>query len=162
MDKKRSHMIDILFVLFVLLGSAWLSLLLIAAGTGVYRNLLARADQNEALRTPVAYVTQKVRSHDVQGGISVTELDGREALTLRAEVAGTPCITYLYTMDGMLRELFVPESAPPLPATAGKDVTPCEEMRFSLERNALHITVREKDAEARYLLHCLGAEGGVP
>ncbi|MBO5565138.1 MAG: DUF4860 domain-containing protein [Lachnospiraceae bacterium] len=160
--KSSQHIIDILFVLGVLVLSVVLGLFLIGAGTGVYKNLLAKADANERLRTPIAYVTQKVRGYGTAGAVKVDEIDGIPALALKTTIQDADYITYLYADGGNLKELFMPSDAAKMHASAGLAVTPADSMTFQEEGDALYVALTVDGKESRFLLHTLPGEEVAP
>ena len=151
--KKDSHAIDILFVLTAALSTVLLCLLLIAAGVGVYRNVLKRSHATDALRTPVAYLTQKVRQHAGKGAVSIGELTGTPALILDEEIGGTPYVTYLYASGGSLRELFTAKDHPGFSADAGSIVTPLQSLSFERKGEAVCFRLEGEDVSQAFLLH---------
>ena len=151
-EKTTHHIIDILFVLGVLVMSVILGLFLIGAGTGVYKNLLSASDENERLRTPVAYITQKVRQHKTAGAVSIDDIDGIPALALKTTIQDADYITYLYADDGNLKELFVPADIEKMHASAGLAVTSVDAVTFSKEDDGLYVHVSVDGKETSFLL----------
>ena len=151
-EKTTHHIIDILFVLGVLVMSVVLGLFLIGAGTGVYKNLLSKADENERFRTPVAYITQKVRQYKTEGAVSVDDIDGIPALALKTTIQDADYITYLYAEGGSLKELFVPADIDKMHASAGLAITAVDAVTFSKEDDSLYVSVSVDGQETSFLL----------
>lgn len=93
------------FNAFLLIGVfTVMALLVVVLGAGVYQRIVARADENYALRTALTYVTGKVRASmgsDVD--VEITRLwDGIYGLSLtEGDYA-----TRIYAHDGTLYEIF--------------------------------------------------------
>lgn len=155
---RDRHITDILFVLAVALATVFLSLLLIAAGVGVYRNVLRNTQRTYALRTPVAYLTQKVRQHADSGAVRIGALGDAPALFLEEEFGGVLYVTCLYAHDGMLRELFTPKDHPVLSQDAGSGVTELDTLSFSARDGALLIHLSGEGGSCSFVLHCTGIE----
>ena len=84
------HSIDFVFVLLVFAAFMMTATLLVSLGTGEYKNITASMQQNDTVRLPSAYLTQKVRQCRTEDAVHVTELEGTPALTLRQEIADLP------------------------------------------------------------------------
>ncbi|MCR5369845.1 MAG: DUF4860 domain-containing protein [Clostridium sp.] len=124
------HSMDIVFVLLVFASFMITATLLISLGTNEYRRIAASMQQNDNVRLPSAYVTQKVRQCRTEDAVHVTELDGSPALTLRQEIGGKNYITWLYTRKGTLRELLVPEGNSDFEPATGTPVLPIQDLSF--------------------------------
>ena len=124
------HSMDIVFVLLVFASFMITATLLISLGTNEYRRIAASMQQNDNVRLPSAYVTQKVRQCRTEDAIHVTELEGTPALTLRQEIAGKNYVTWLYTRKGTLRELLVPEGNQDFEPATGTPILPLTDLSF--------------------------------
>ena len=103
--EERRHSTDLIFVLLVFAAFVITALMVIAMGTGEYRRIVARSQENDDIRIATAYITQKVRQGRSAGAVGTGELDGIPALTVREERGGREFVTYLYVCEGYLREL---------------------------------------------------------
>ena len=130
--KKREdrHSIDFVFVLLVFACFMITATLLISLGTNEYRRIVATMQENDSVRLPSAYITQKVRQCRSVDAVHVTELSGSPALTLRQEIAGKNYITWLYTRKGTLRELLVPEGNRDFEPATGTPILPLQDLSF--------------------------------
>lgn len=106
---KRRHVIDLLFPIALLLVLAASALFVVILAANVYQKNVAWEERNYENRTCLAYVTEKIRQNDAEGGISIGTFDGQPCLMLRQNYGDQPYVTYLYSYDGTLRELFVQE-----------------------------------------------------
>lgn len=86
---------------------AGLSLLLVVIGAGVYRSVTQTAARNSALRASVNYVCGKVRAMNETDTLRVADLEGYLALAIDTDYDQEVYTTFIYCMDGALRELFV-------------------------------------------------------
>ena len=124
------HSIDFVFVLLVFATFMITATLLISLGTNEYRRIAQSMQQNDSVRLPSAYLTQKVRQCRTADAVHVTELEGSPALTLRQEIAGKNYITWLYTRKGTLRELLVPEGNMDFEPATGTPILPLTDLSF--------------------------------
>lgn len=104
MQEKQPHIVDVIFVLALFGLFALSAMALIITGSGIYQNTVNNMKSNYETRTSSSYVTEKVRQGN---GFEEVEIAGTDALAVKKEVAGTSYITYLYSYDGYLRELFI-------------------------------------------------------
>ena len=124
------HSIDFVFVLLVFAAFMMTATLLVSLGTGEYKNITASMQQNDTVRLPSAYLTQKVRQCRTEDAVHVTELEGTPALTLRQEIAGKNYVTWLYTRKGTLRELLVPAGNQDCEPATGTPILPLTDLSF--------------------------------
>lgn len=155
--KTRQHSADSMFSFLLLLMFGMFALLLAGMGASVYKNSAAHLEENYTSRTAVAYVEEKVRQHDQQNAIHLTDVDGIPALALTESIQDEDFVTYIYYYDGALRELFVRASAAPQAANGTVIV---ELTGFSMEdvsssdEMLLKITACGKDGkELSVLIH---------
>ena len=106
---KRRHVIDLLFPIALFLVLAASSLFLVILAANVYRKSVTWEESNYMNRTCLAYVTEKIRQSDENGGIEVGTFDGLPCLILRQTFEEQSYVTYLYSYEGELCELFVRE-----------------------------------------------------
>lgn len=106
---KRKHVIDLLFPIALFLVLAASSLFLVILAANVYQKSVAWEESNYESRTCLSYVTEKIRQSDENGGITVGTFDGMPCLMLHQTFGEQSYITYLYSYEGQLRELFVQE-----------------------------------------------------
>lgn len=121
--KPKNHSIDSLFAFLLLLTFTLFTLMLAGMGSAIYRNGASYLDENYTSRTAVAYVTEKVRQHDVSGSIFMTKVEETPALAFRDTIDGESYLTYVYFYDGALRELFIEEDREPSATLGNRIVT---------------------------------------
>lgn len=106
---RRRHVIDLLFPIALFLVLAASSLFLVILAANVYQKSVAWEESNYESRTCLSYVTEKIRQNDENGGVAVGTFDGVPCLMLYRTFGEQSYVTYLYSYEGQLRELFVQE-----------------------------------------------------
>lgn len=104
--RQNSHSIDFLFVILAFLMYAGAMITLVYMGAQVYQSVTVKRDRHYAEGTAQAYITEKVRQNDRAGSIWVEQIEGQNVLALRQTIEGQDYITYIYSYDKGLRELF--------------------------------------------------------
>lgn len=110
--KNRSQGTDLFFTLSLFGVFAVSAFLLIMIGVQVYQSSVVSMEDTYSTRTSLAYVTEKIRQHDMAGSIFLEELDGKNALVLKDIVNDHTYFTYIYSDDSHLYELSVKEGNP--------------------------------------------------
>jgi hypothetical protein len=90
----------ILFCVF-----AFVFLLLVGAGGGVYKKTMNRMDESYEIRTTLSYIANKVRSA-TGSDVGITEKDGQNVLAISDSSLDGEYVTYIYYYDGALKELY--------------------------------------------------------
>jgi hypothetical protein len=121
-----------------LLGAVFLflSIGLVMLGGSLYHHIMMNSNENNEARTTFSYIANQVHRADSEGGVSVGELDGRQALLLEQNYGDWQFVTYLYYYDGALRELFV-EKGTVLDAEAGLPIVWLEGLGFETDSSGL-------------------------
>lgn len=109
MKKSFQHTIDFLFpiaLFFVFTSTALLALLLAA---NIYNGIVTDSNRAFEQGTTLAYITQKIRQNDSgeTGQIYLSEFDGYDALAISQNFSGALFTTYIYEVDGSLKEIFL-------------------------------------------------------
>ncbi|WP_343209938.1 DUF4860 domain-containing protein [Anaerolentibacter hominis] len=132
----------LLFFVFVIS-----SLLLVIAGTRVYRQTVSNMNSNYTLRTAAAYVTEKIRQNDTADGVSLGTSEHIPVLMLEESIDGTDYITYLYQYDGVIKELFIGKEQPFAPEN-GQDIMEVSLFRIQAVSDGLYrIHIEAEDGE---------------
>lgn len=128
---KRRHMIDFLFpvALFFVFALSAVTLILLAAG--IYRTTTEHSSFQYSARTGLAYLSEKIRQCDENGGVSLGTLDGCDALILEQQYGDDVYRTYIYTWEESLRELFIKDG---VEASAENGRTILEVRDFTVEQ----------------------------
>ncbi len=101
--QQQPHIVDIIFVLALFGAFAFSAVMLIIAGSTIYKNTLNNMQANFETRTSSSYISEKMR----QGG-EVEVFNGSESdiLSVKKSVDDRLYATYLYCRDGYLCELY--------------------------------------------------------
>lgn len=140
MEKRTpsSHDISGVFV-FMLLGVfAVFSTVMVLMGVKAYKGTVDRLAEHNQLRIAPAYVRSMVRADDESQTVSVEELSGVTALTLRNVYDDEAYVTRIYCQDGALREWFT-SSDREFDPEAGEEICPCEEMAADVQNGLLSV-----------------------
>lgn len=105
--RNPRHVIDFLFpvILFFVFVLSAVGVLVITAD--FYSTTTYEIQAKDEARTTLSYIATKIRQNDIEGGISIEKLDGKDCLSIKATKNGIDCHTYIYMHDGKLKELFV-------------------------------------------------------
>ena len=106
---EKKHVIDFLFPLAVFFVLAASSVALVVLASGLYSRQVKEASDSYSGRTALAYVTEKVHQNDENGAAFAESFDGVNALVIRQDYGEKKYVTYLYSYEGYLRELFIQE-----------------------------------------------------
>lgn len=143
----HKHTIDLLFPIALLFVFAACAVTVILFAAGIYENTITQSHQNHQARTVVAYISEKVRQNDTADSISITTLDGREALCFRQTYHQEAYHTYLYYYDGYLRELFVKENTVFSPAD-GRGILPLQSFTLeAIDANLMYMSCTDTDRQ---------------
>ena len=157
-EREKKHIVDILFVLALFLVFTLSTLTLVLFGANIYQNTVNSMEDNYNARTVCSYISEKFRSNDSAGDISVGSIDGQPSLILNQEINDASYSTYIYEYDGYLRELFVSDSVT-LGAevlNAGNKLCPIDKFEVSecaegLNPVKITVSLPDGDIESIYL-----------
>lgn len=139
---------ELLFSMLLFLVFILCAVFTILIGSRVYENIRGRNDAAFYSDTALGYITNKVRQNDSASSVSVQEIEGNSVLILTSGTGETVCETWIYTGDGMLKELFTIRGTG-LGIRDGLDIMECLGCSFSLEETAggtlLHISLETDD-----------------
>ena len=141
----ETKLMSILLVLLYLLGS----MLLVTLGAGAYSALRANTDASDARRMSLGYVSNKLRSCDAEGMISMETRDGIEMAVLTEE-GYEDCETLIYYYDGALREIFQLKGAAIEPQY-GTVLAYLDGFGFGYEGDSFHLTAAYTDGSSESL-----------
>lgn len=149
---QNRHVIDLIFplsIFFVFTASA-LGVILLAAN--IYSSQTKNANDNYMMRTSLAYVNEKIRQNDADGGVLVSTIEGQSCLALQTRIEDIAYTTYIYAYDGMLKELFIRDDAE-AHLKDGQDIM--EVLEFSIEEigeNLFRFTSVDADGNTATLI----------
>lgn len=114
-SSRRSHSVDILSCVLLFGLFLFFLLLMILFSAKAYETSVAGSDENNNLRTAASYVTVKFHQHDTDDHIFIGEINNTKTLCMSDVINGQEYVTYLYLLDGQLKELFAPAELSPDP-----------------------------------------------
>ncbi len=156
--RRERHIVDLLFVIALLFLFAFSAIMLIALGADVYQKNVNTMQNNYAERTAGAYLVQKMRQADAEGGVRTDTLDGHPAIVLTNKVGDREYATWLYIHENMLCEQLLRADMVPLPA-AGQKILPLQSMTIRESADdlmQLDLVLENGETEELYL--CLRSE----
>ena len=157
--RKRTiqHQIDGLAALLLFGVFAVCVLAVLLTGADAYRRLTVRDQAAFDRRSCTQYIATKVRQADAgDGNIAVEDIGGAQALVLDA---GQEYVTYLYSYDGWLWELYTWAGEPPVPGD-GRQLLETERVSWSLEELLLTAEITlSGGTEDTLLLNLRSGEG---
>lgn len=142
---EKKHVIDLLFPLAVFFVLAASSVALVVLASGIYGRQVKESQDSYSGRTALAYATEKVHQSDENGAVQTGSFDGNEALVIRQSYGEKAYVTYLYSYDGYLRELFIQEGTK-AKASDGREIL--EAKAFSAEQvldGVIHLSCENAD-----------------
>ena len=83
------------------------SIIVLLFAANVYESVVEDSNKNFETGTSLAYITEKIRQSDSNGNIKISEFDGYEALQIQETYDDKIYKTYIYEMDGLLKEIFI-------------------------------------------------------
>ncbi len=131
--KKSQHTIDFLFPLAVFFAFSATAVVVLLLSANIYKGIVSSSEAQFETTTALSYVTEKIRQNDTNGADSIylSEFDGRHALTIRQQFQNSAYITYIYEIDGELKETFVQEG---IAASAKSGTTVMKVTDFKMEQ----------------------------
>lgn len=102
---------SVLFTMLLFLVFVMCALFTVLTGGKVYENISARMDQTYTGSVALQYIANKIRQGDGAGEVAVKEAEGQQVLELTQEIDGESYITWIYYLDGSIRELFTYEGS---------------------------------------------------
>ncbi len=135
---KRGQLMGGLFTMLLFLVFILSALFTVLTGSRVYENITARSDRNFSNVTALSYIANKVRQGDRAQMADVKEIEGTQVLELRQQIGDTEYVTWIYWLDGSVRELFT-DADSGLGLEDGLEILECEGLSLSRRGNILHI-----------------------
>lgn len=106
---QNSGRTELLFSMLLLFVFLLCSIFTVLIGSRVYENIRARDNESFYRDTALSYVVNKVRQADETGAVEVRDEGDTSVLVLTSQINGSLYETWIYTLDGTLRELFTPQ-----------------------------------------------------
>lgn len=136
---EKKHNINLVFTL-VLLGIFALSALSVAVlGAQVYGRTAEQMNNNFNTRTSLIYITEKIRQCPGKN-IEIKDVDGSQALVLSQKVDGKNYESWIFSSNGKLREVMVPNGSK-VKAVDGQEIMDIGSFDLELKGNLLEIII---------------------
>ena len=120
-QRQKNHVIDLLFPIAVLFVFAISSFLVLVLSAHIYSSQTQKMNTGYTVHTSLAYVAEKIRQNDSDGGISAGTFQGQECLVLKGGSGDIRYTTYIYSYKGKLKELTLRDGTDASPSD-GKDI----------------------------------------
>ena len=107
--KRDKSIVDFVFILALFAAFMITALFVVLFGSKIYQRTVSDMDDNYASRTALSYITEKIRSHDYDGGadildISEAAVNGQSVLVLYTHAQSGDFATYMYVDHVYLKE----------------------------------------------------------
>ena len=139
MKKQGYHnkqTMNLLFTMLLFLVFVLSALFTVLIGGKVYENINSRIEENYSGQVVLNYVANKVRQNDKADSIVVRDIEDTAVLELSQEINGISYVTWIYCMDGAVRELFT-NAGSGLGLADGLEIIDCQGLTFRQEGDIL-------------------------
>ncbi len=158
---EKKHSAETFLVLGVFGIFAVLAVLLTLMGAKAYRGIANKMEENNALRSSLSYVANKIRAGDHTGGISLEKRGEMEVLCLSETVEGETYETLLFFADGWLREYAaVAGMAEEITSSDGEKIVELKNFTMEQEESLFHFTAVTQTGVSREMTVSVRSEGG--
>jgi hypothetical protein len=157
--QNKGQTMNVLFTMLLFLVFVLSALFSVLIGGKVYENIRGRMEESYTGSVALNYVANKVRQGDMDGGITVREVDRVPVLELRQEINDRAYITWIYYYDGYIRELFTNEGSG-LGLADGLEIIECEGLGFGLDNRLLRVETTGKNGGSLMLYVRSGGQAG--
>ncbi len=152
--RRKNRIVD-LFPILLFLIFTLSALGVVIYSVQIYQHIVEASEGSFDTDTSVYYITEKLRNHDRNGSIKVGQFAGEQAIILEDTVVGVPYVTYIYSHDGCLRELYAQKSeVEGMSADSGNkilDITDFEIEKVSDELLLCKFTAADGDHSEAYI-----------
>ena len=104
---RETHRIDSIFIMLLFFLFALTAFVLIMIGVRQYKATANAMDYNYEIRTVTSYLREKTRQNSSNSSISIENINGTNALSLKSTIKDNVYNTYIYYYDGSLREMYI-------------------------------------------------------
>lgn len=158
MNRVSGSGVSLLFMILLFFALGISSLFVVLTGARVYENINLRTEENFSGQTALAYISNKVSQSDVEGMISVEQIEGKDVLVLTEDVEDTVYQTMIYCEDSHIKELFT-EKDSGLTLSDGIEIMECNGLGFTLvSDNLLKVELQDEVGDLMYI--ALRSESG--
>lgn len=119
--RGQQHTVDFLFTLSLLGVFAITSVLVTLFGANTYERIVRKSRCTYETSSSLSYVREKMRQNDTSAGISIIRLEGTDVLEIQSTIDELSFVTYIYFLDGELKELYQPQGDP-FPLSTGQRI----------------------------------------
>ena len=156
---KSSQTIGFIISLILICLFAVCVFLVLATGAEIYKDISGVMDTQFGAQTAIGYTATKIRHFDTAGSITVGTLDDSDAIVLRENIEGIDYLTYLYSHEGYLCELFC-EADSGLHPEDGQQIIAVDGFAFTLEDSMLHIVCTTNGSNIAQSIYLRSGEAG--
>lgn len=156
---RRGHSIDVVLslVLFCLFAGSVLMVLML--GVQSYQGVVQSMEESYHERTCLQYIATKVNHYSGENAVTVTDYGDGSALALGETIGGSEYVTYIYTYEGNMMELFCASDVE-LDPSAGFKIMGVEGLDFTaITDDLIHITCSSSSGTATVYVTVHGGEG---
>lgn len=160
MKKQTQHnrqTMNLLFTMLLFLVFVLSALFTVLIGGKVYENINSRVEENYSGQVVLNYVANKVRQNDKADSVAVRDIEGTAVLELAQEINGISYVTWIYYMDGAVRELFT-NAGSGLGLEDGLEIIDSQGLTFRREGDILEVRVADQ-TDTRLLLNIRSGGG---
>lgn len=150
---------DFIFILALLCIFAFSALIAVILGSNTYKEIKVTTDSNFEFRTPLSYVSTKVRQNDEINSIHIISKDGIDALVLESHDNDHTYQTWIYEYKDFLYEVYIEKDTPFQPED-GLALIPSYGLEFQMNKNVLNITAGDHRGDIRMLSLALRTNQG--
>ena len=129
--RRGRSIVDMLFILALFAVFMISALFIVLFGARIYKRIVADSDTNYNARTSIAYISEKIRQHDTRDGVDVIFDGDKPVLRLTETYGGVDYYTYMYELNGVLKEITSPAEYEPI-YSAGQNIL--EVTSFQVEK----------------------------
>ncbi len=86
--------------------------MLVLIGADAYKKIARDMESNFERRTPISYITAKIRGADQKGQVMIVSKEGYDVLVLGQTLDGVEYETWIYAYEGQLYEAFIEKGTP--------------------------------------------------
>jgi hypothetical protein len=152
MNRMRTHSIDVVFVLVLFCTFAMSVLMVLMIGASTYNDVTDDMSENYESRTGVAYIAEKIRHFGEEGAVAVGTHNGTQTLELSQDIDGEHYTTYVYCIDGEIREYFT-KTGSDFPLSAGEAIVEAEDFYAEMVTdNLVKVTCVTGDGTENYIM----------
>ncbi len=133
---SKSHLMGTLYTMLLFLVFVLCALFTVLTGGKVYENMAVRQEQQYTGSVALQYLANKVRQGDIDGQVSVQNIEDTPVLELVQKVGDWKYVTWIYEYQGQICELFAAEDSG-LGLADGIPIIECEGLLLSQDGRIL-------------------------